>query len=109
MARTFKIDDLDLAQQMQVDQCIRIYRYMHLDRILHMIQELKIEGVSRSALHRYLLKLKAKDQLHAQPDEGTIITIVERGTGEVRIVKSTASGLAIASLIEKMKAPPVIS
>ena len=49
--------------------------------------------------NRYRLKLREKDATLATPEEGTIVTIVERGSGEVRLVKTAASAEAIATLI----------
>lgn len=109
MGRNCNIASLPVEQQAQVDECIRSHRYMNLDSIMEAIGEFGISGVSRSALHRYLGGLKEKDALHAHPEEGTIITIVERGTGEVRIVKTCASGLAIATMIEKIRMPHGVS
>ena len=45
------------------------------------------------------MKLREKDATLATPEEGTIVTIVERGSGEVRLVKTAASAEAIATLI----------
>lgn len=66
-----------------------------------MVTDLAAQGISvnRSSLYRYMLKLREKDATLATPEEGTIVTIIERATGEVRLVKSAASADAIATLI----------
>ena len=101
MGRHSNIASLALNQQTQVDQCIRAHRYRNLDFIMEEVETLGISGFSRSALHRYLLKLEKDDALHADPEQSTIVTIIERVTGEIRVVKTSASGFAIAALIAK--------
>lgn len=98
MGRLTGIELLPEHEKMAVDRCIREHRYTGLD---DMVSELAEQGikVNRSSLHRYLLKLRDKDATLATPEEGTIVTIVERATGEVRLVKSAASADAIATLI----------
>ncbi len=102
MGRNSKIANLPIEKQMQVDQCIHAHRYISLNGMMITLRELGITTVSRSALGRYVAGLRERDALHAQPEEGTLVTIVERSTGEVRIVKTCASGLAVAALIEKI-------
>lgn len=109
MGRNSNVSSLPLDQQLQVDDCIRSHRYMNLDSIMDAVQRRGIAGFSRSALHRYLKGLKVNDALHANPEEGTIITIVERGTGEVRVIKTRGSGMAIAAMIEKISTSANIS
>ena len=109
MGKNSNINKLEIPLQMQVNDCIRAHRYIQIDEILIAIKELGIDGMNRSSLHRHIVKLKARDSLNAQPSEGTIITIVERTTGEVRVIKTSASGVAITSLIAKINEPPNIS
>jgi hypothetical protein len=98
MGRASKVDQLLPEQQSVVDRCIRAYRYRDLDFLL---ADLKEQGfvMSRSALHRYVSRLQKRDSLCASPEEGTIVTIVERGTGAVRVLKTAATGQAVAALI----------
>lgn len=109
MARSSNISNLPTEDQARVDECIRAHRYANLDFIMVATREMGLTGFSRSALARYVNSLKERDSLHANPVEGTIVTIVERGTGEVRVVKTSASGLAIAALIAKVKGAPLLS
>jgi hypothetical protein len=98
MSRPTKIEQGPEHIRIAIDRCIREHRYMGID---DMHTDLAAQGVSvtRSSLHRYMLKLRDKDATLATPEEGTIVTIVERATGEVRLVKSVASADAIATLI----------
>lgn len=91
-----------------VDRCIRANQYQDL---LGIVAELAGQGITipRSTLHRYVTALREADALCALPDEGTIVTIVERGTGQVRVVKTAATGLAVAALIEKTGRPDSFS
>jgi hypothetical protein len=109
MGNVSKIAKLDLQLQMQINDCIRAHSYIQIDVILRALKELGFEGIHRSNLHCYIVKLKAQDALTANPNEGTVITIVERATGEVRVIKSSASAVAIASMIAKINVPPNIS
>lgn len=98
MGRNTKIEQGSEHERIAIDRCIREHRYMGLD---DMVADLAAQGVSvnRSSLHRYMLKLREKDAKLATPEEGTIVTIVERATGQVRLVKTAASADAIATLI----------
>jgi hypothetical protein len=98
MGRNTKIESGPEHERMAIDRCIREHRYMGLD---DMVFDLAAQGitVNRSSLHRYMLKLRDRDSTLAAPEEGTIVTIIERSTGEVRLVKSAASAEAIATLI----------
>lgn len=109
MGQISNISSLPVEQQAQVDEIIRSNRYRNLDLIMMQVEERAISGFSRAALHRYLCGLKERDSLVANPEHGTIVTIVERGSGEVRVVKTCASGLAIASMIERIAAPVLVS
>lgn len=82
---------------------------MVLDTMLADIQALGVEGISRSALGRYVPVLKAEDEFKALPHEDTVVTIVERSTGEVRVIKTGASAASIVAQIMKIQAAPVVS
>ena len=98
MGRLTGIEMLQEHEKMAVDRCIREHRYVGLDDMVSTLDEQGIK-VTRSSLHRYLLKLRDRDATLATPEEGTIVTIVERATGEVRLVKTAASAESIATLI----------
>ena len=99
MGRISTIKRLDLSSRATVDRVIRAHAYLDVDRI---VAELEAEGIelARSTLHRYLVGLRERDALCAQPGEDTVITIVERSTGVVRVIKTSASADALVSLIE---------
>lgn len=109
MGRYHSIDLLPVEQHEQVNQCIRMHRYMNLDAILADIHEQGIEQLSRSALGRYIPQLRARDEMKVAPAEDTIVTIVERSTGEVRVVKTTASAAYVAAQIAKISGPNPVS
>jgi hypothetical protein len=102
MGRRSNIDKLPPELHSAVVDCIRAHRHFTLDELMSALEELGFSQISRSALHRFFTTLDQRDALCANPNEGTIVTIVERGTGEVRMVKSSASGLAIQSLIASL-------
>ena len=86
MGRLLKIELLPEAERIAIDRSIREHRYMLLDEI---VTDLAGQGIAvgRSSPHRYVVKLREKDATLATPEEGTIVTIVERSSGEVRLVK----------------------
>lgn len=99
MGRHCSIRTLGPAKSNTVDQVIRAYRYIHLD---DMVLELADRGIkiARSTLHRYLRALRERDMLCARPEEGTIVTIVERATGEVRVIKCCIASADLHAIIE---------
>jgi hypothetical protein len=109
MGRRCSIEKLSPELRTVVIDCIRANRHFTLNEIIFSLKERGITEVSRSALQRFLPGLDKKDALCASPNEGTIVTIVERGTGEVRTVKSSASGLAIETMIAKIGLPAKVS
>lgn len=102
MGRNTKIEQGPEHERIAIDRCIRAHRYLGIDK---MVADLAEQGVSvnRSSLQRYMSKLREKDATLATPEEGTIVTIVERASGEVRLVKSAASADSIATLIMTFK------
>lgn len=103
MGRRSTIGKLPPEQRTAVINCIRANRHFTLDEIMFSLKESGFTQLSRSSLGRFLPDLDRMDALCANPNEGTIVTIVERGSGEVRTVKSSASGLAIEQLLKKME------
>ena len=101
MGRLGTVRQLTQEQQSTIDRCIRAHRYLDLDAIVMTLKDMEVT-LARSTLHRYVSQLRRKDSLCALPDEGTIVTLVERGTGEVRIVKTAASAVALAAMIEAL-------
>jgi hypothetical protein len=109
MGRRSTIDKLPPKVRTVIIDCIRANRHFTLDEIIFSLEQHGFTQMSRAALHRYLPTLDKKDALCANPNEGTIVTIVERGSGEVRTVKSSASGLAIEELIKEIGLPDRVS
>ena len=108
MGRTSTVRRLAIEDQVVVDRCIRAHSYCSLDAI---VEDLAEQGIhlSRSSVHRHAQKLQIADGLFALPSEGTIITIVERGSGEIRVLKTSASGAAVAEFLERIRSPQRIS
>ena len=98
MGRASNILYLSPEQRAIVDACIRRHHYVD---IVVAVAELEAKGIelSKSGLHRYALKLKERDALHAGTQDGTIVIIVERGTGAVTTLTTGASRDAIAGMI----------
>ncbi len=98
MGRFSSVDSLPTEQFIAVQRCIRAHRYLHLDKMQAELSKAGIR-ISRSALHRYVHKQRENDALAACGDEGTVVTIIERESGRVMVIKCAASADAIASLL----------
>ncbi len=109
MGRLTAFHYLSLEDQERVNKCIRIHQYSNLDWMMSDLKECGVTGFSRGALHRQVLRLKEADALCANPNEGTVVTIIERGSGSVRIIKTSASGLAVATILEKNQVGTLLS
>ena len=105
MGHRFSIDKMEPQRRAMAINCIRANRHFSLVEIISCLRELGITEVSKSSLHRYLPTLDRKDALCASPNEGTVITIVERGTGEVFTLASSASGRIIAEMVKGLELP----
>ena len=101
MGRLSTLFYLSPEQQESLKSCIRAHQYVNLGRMMDDLGKRGIEGISRSALHRIASQLREADALLAGPNEGTIITIMERVSGEVRVLKTSSSGLSVATLLEQ--------
>lgn len=109
MGRISTLLYLTPEQQESFKSCVRSHQYVNLDLMMVDLQKRGIAGITRSALHRHVVRLKEADALCANPDQGTVITIMERGSGEVRVVKTSASALSIATMLEKIQGTSVFS
>ena len=109
MGRRCTFNTLPADQRTALQDCVRAHRHLTLNEILAVLEERGFKGIFRSTLHRYIQQLNRKDVLYANPTEGTIITIIERGTGEVRTVKSSAARAAIEEMILKLTPPDPVS
>lgn len=109
MGRRSTIDTLPPEVKAAVLNYIRSHRHFTLDAMLADLKEQGFVQLSRSALGRFLPKFDSRNELCANPGEGTIVTIVERGTGEVRVVKSSVSGFALEALIAQADLSSILS
>lgn len=109
MGRTSACLYLTSEYQESVRTVIRSQQYVILDLMMASLQERGIKGISRSSLHRNGCQLKEADALCASTGKGTVVTNVERGSGEVRVMKTSALGLSIATMLEKIQGTSVLS
>lgn len=101
MGRTATVKRLTPVAQQALDLAIRASSYIDLDKVLVKLHERGIV-LSRSALYRYATKLRARDVMTAAPNEGTVVTIVERPSGLVQVVKTSMPGEEVARLIQQV-------
>lgn len=100
MSRVSSVLYLSPEQQATVERVIRHHRYARLDAMRSSLQEQGIE-ISRSALHRFTLTLKAADG--GLMAGATVVTVVERGSGRTTSVATDASGPAVLALLASMQ------
>ncbi len=108
MGRLSSVHYMTAEEEVKLDRCVRAHRYASLDAMLVDLDRHGIK-ISRSALHRHAAKLKEKDALCAGPEETTIVSIIERSTGEIRVLRTHVSGAVVAALIEELGAVSCIS
>lgn len=101
MTRRSFVDALAADKQVAAVALLRANRHLSLDQVKEALEkELGIQA-SRSAVHRFLVKLAAYDRRRAAKNEDTIITIVERTTGEVRIISTSLPASTVEALIRQ--------
>ena len=98
MGRASNVAYLKPEHRAIVDACIRRHLYINTAA---MVVELAGRGIklSKSGLHRYASKLREGDALHAGTPDATIVIIVERGTGAVTVLTTSASRDVVAGLV----------
>jgi hypothetical protein len=101
MTRRSFVDALPADERVKAITVLRANRHRSLDQIKAALSEQVGIDASRSAVHRATTKLDAYDRQNAAADEGTIVTIVERATGEVRVVKTSLPPSTIEDLIRQ--------
>ena len=103
MSRISIANKLTAAQNLIMDSCIRRNRFVGIEDIRAELVEGGIK-ISKSALHRYMQKLKQLDDLHESTPDDTVVVVMKRSTGSVISLTTTASMASIVSLIESIPA-----
>lgn len=103
MSRISIANKLTAAQNLIMDSCIRRNRFVGIEDIRAELVEGGIK-ISKSALHRYMQKLKQLDGLHEGTPDDTVVVVMKRSTGSVISLTTTASMASIVSLIESIPA-----
>jgi len=101
MGRRSVFDMLHTARRAQALAIVQANRHASLSELKAILADEMGLKISRSAIHRNLRKTDASGQTMARPDESTVVTIVGRSTGEVRIVKTTLAGAVVEELIRQ--------
>ncbi|MCY1557702.1 hypothetical protein D9M68_945740 [compost metagenome] len=81
---------------------------MQIDVVREELKELGI-SISRSALGRYMKKLGELDGFLMGTNDATIVTIMERSTGHVAVVKSPFRADALLAHIQALSPSDPIS
>lgn len=101
MGRNSNIQQLSVEDNLAVDACIRKRRFITVDAILEELVESGI-NISRAGLHRYMQKLKKRDSLNFGSPNDTVIVVMQRSTGAVFNLTTTASVEVVVAMIEAM-------
>lgn len=102
MSKPHSIDLLSPPEHEIVVRSIRAHRYAQVNLIAEDIKAAGIEKISRSAIGRYVARVRARDEQTAQPDQNTIVTVVQRSTGTVQVIKTSASAETVMAQIAKI-------
>ncbi len=108
MGRVSTFKYLTPEQHAIADACIRRYRYARIDAILEELQAADIK-ISRSALGRYMKQLGESDGMLMETNDATVVTIVDRASGNVMVLKTAVNWSALASYIRALGSSPDIS
>ena len=95
------MDALPADQKAKAIAVLRANRHQSLDWITATLSEQAGVEVSRSAVHRALAKLNIYDRQNAAMGEGTVVTIVERATGEIRLVTTGLPASTVEAMIRQ--------
>ena len=107
MGRTSTIIRLSPEENALTDALIRRFRYSQIDVVREELQQSGIK-ISRSALGRYMKKLGERDGFLMDDRDATVVTIMERSTGHVIVVKSPVRPDALLAHIQALSpADPV--
>ena len=101
MGRRSTFASLEPQTQARVLAVMRANRHKAIDDIRAILIAAEGIDISRSAVHRTLLKINARDQLLARADEQTVVTAVDRASGEVLIIKTALPAVLIERLIRE--------
>lgn len=101
MGRVSTFKYLTPEQHAVADACIRRYRYARIDAVLEELQAVGIK-ISRSALGRYMKQLGERDGMLMDSSDATVVTIVDRASGNVMVLKTAVNWSALASYIQAL-------
>lgn len=102
MGRIHNIDQLPAAQHDTVLRCIRAHRYINVRSILADIKNQGVNGITSSSLSRYIERVKKADHHLAVPDGDTVITVLQRSTGSVQVIKTGTSAKFVVEMLSKI-------
>lgn len=104
MGRKSTFESQEPQKQASILAFIRANRHLGIDDIRAGLLESEGFDMARSTLHRTITKINARDQLLARADEQTVVTVVDRVSGDVRVIKTCVPGALIDALIRQAEA-----
>jgi len=104
-----RMRNLTPEQHAAADALIRAYRYAQLETVKLELERDGVKVSSRSALYRYAKQLRQRDQLTMAEADATVVTIVQRDTGQVTLLTTPLSAETIANLVAESVASARVS
>ncbi|QSI33318.1 DUF3486 family protein [Variovorax sp. RKNM96] len=101
MGRSSKIDCLPEAQRHLARETLRTLRFQTLDHVQALLAGEGVQ-VSRSALHRYRLKLAAQDAVLLDTPPGLVVMLLEPASGLHAMLTTAADMATVTHAIEQL-------
>lgn len=103
MGRKSAFESLEPEKQAKALALVRAHRHKSIDDVRALMEAEGID-MARSSLHRAMTKINARDQLLVRAEEQSVITVVDRISGEVRVIKACIPGDLVETLIRQAEA-----
>lgn len=104
MGRLSSIQRLTPDVRVKFDALLSAHPHFTLDQLMSLLAENNLDVCSRSALGRYLAAENGRRSFPPLDDDETVITIIERRSGEVRVLRTPVSATLVAAAVEKLTA-----
>lgn len=104
MGRLTSIQKLPPEIRAKVDALLNAHPHFTLNQLMELLSENDLNVCSRSALSRYLTAECGRRSMLPLREDETVITIIERKTGEVRVLKTPVSAALVAAAVDKLTA-----
>ena len=105
MGRNSTMQQMTAEDNARADACIRQHRFININAIKAALEAEGIQ-ISRAALHRYMQRLAKRDGLNFGSENDTVIVVMQRSTGAVVQLSTTATIEMVVSHIASISTSP---